>query len=253
MNSFFEKQYNLIPVAALHQIWHKTGYSYLDVKRPNFGFLMLKKGSMVFHFSGASLNVKPFDVIFLSKGSNYDVSFSYPCESLLVNFDITECELSPEAPKKVFFDDSGTLCYLFEELIKIQNDKYLFNSEFYKLVHQITSIYKTQDNVLHLIENAKQLLELYPNMSICEISKNLFISRCTLSRKFIQAVGVPPGKYRVDLRLEKAKLLLVSSEIPIKEISSSLGFYDIASFCKQFKNKYSFTPSEYKRKYRILP
>ena len=57
---------------------------------------------------------------------------------------------------------------------------------------------------------------------------------------------MPPVEYRSKKRLKKAKLLLETTDMPIKEVSDSLGFYDIAYFYKVFKKTFAITPKEYR-------
>ena len=62
------------------------------------------------------------------------------------------------------------------------------------------------------------------------------------SRLFVDAYGVPPQKYILLLRLERARELLSSPDMSVTEIALSCGFSDCNYFIRIFKKYYSMTP-----------
>ncbi len=60
-------------------------------------------------------------------------------------------------------------------------------------------------------------------------------------------VGVSPQRYVNKVRLEKAKELLESGVLSVKEISAEIGFPNVSSFCRGFKARYGTTPREYRK------
>ena len=71
-------------------------------------------------------------------------------------------------------------------------------------------------------------------------------------KMFKKYMGIPPLKYYNDLKVIKAKELLITSDKLVKEISDELGFQSIYYFSRLFKNKTGFTPSEFKAQNNIL-
>lgn len=61
--------------------------------------------------------------------------------------------------------------------------------------------------------------------------------------------GNPPKDIIQSMQTEKAMNLLSNTDIPIKEISYSLGFSDPANFSIFFKNRTDFTPQHFRKKY----
>ncbi|MFO0637214.1 MAG: AraC family transcriptional regulator [Nannocystaceae bacterium] len=76
---------------------------------------------------------------------------------------------------------------------------------------------------------------------IAELSKFHFL------RQFDQVVGMTPGAYVRTLRLCHAARLLRTSETPILDIASAVGFADHPSFSRAFVRAMGLTPSEYRR------
>jgi AraC-like DNA-binding protein len=95
-------------------------------------------------------------------------------------------------------------------------------------------------------EKAARMLAENFELSVDGIAKEMYMSRSSFQKKFIRYFGMSPIEYRTKKRLKKAKLLLENTDIPIKEISDSLAFYDIAYFYKAFKREYGFTPNAYR-------
>lgn len=69
------------------------------------------------------------------------------------------------------------------------------------------------------------------------------MSRYHFSRRFEAIVGVPPGRYLANLRLDEARRLLLASERPVHEVAARCGFSDPRYFAKVFRSKYGLLPS----------
>ena len=68
----------------------------------------------------------------------------------------------------------------------------------------------------------------------------------TFRRYFKQLNGLPPQEYLQNLRITKAKKMLVSSELSIKQIAVAAGFNDPYYFSRVFHNEVGLAPSEFR-------
>jgi AraC-like DNA-binding protein len=59
--------------------------------------------------------------------------------------------------------------------------------------------------------------------------------------------GVPPVKYHLDLKIMRAKEMLVSTDKIIKEISNDLGFQSVYYFSRLFKRKTDLSPTAFRK------
>jgi transcriptional regulator GlxA family with amidase domain len=75
-------------------------------------------------------------------------------------------------------------------------------------------------------------------------SVNLSVSR--LSHLFKANTGLPPAKYFKQLQMERAKQLLATSFLSIKEVKSAVGIHDSSNFVRSFKTVYGLTPTQYR-------
>ncbi len=96
-------------------------------------------------------------------------------------------------------------------------------------------------NVLKFIQEntAKEI-------SVCELAEMSFTSKDHFARVFKSITGMPPSEYIIRKRLEKAKLLLLTTNYPLTEIIQYTGFKTTAYFCRMFKTHTSFTPGEFR-------
>lgn len=81
---------------------------------------------------------------------------------------------------------------------------------------------------------------------IAEYAKNHNISICWLIKLFKQQVGITPKDYLINIRLNKAKELLITSEYTINEIAEIVGYEDALYFSRLFKKRIGMSPTQYK-------
>ena len=67
------------------------------------------------------------------------------------------------------------------------------------------------------------------------------------SKYFKDHTGQNVMDYTIHLRMERAKELLRTTALPLKEISEAVGYYNISSFTRRFKLNQGITPSEYRK------
>ncbi|WP_054940461.1 helix-turn-helix transcriptional regulator [Paenibacillus ihuae] len=68
-------------------------------------------------------------------------------------------------------------------------------------------------------------------------------------RLFRSIMGKTPNRYLSDCRLARAKLLLVSTELPVEQIALLTGFHQSSYFIKVFKLAEGLPPSQYRRSF----
>lgn len=83
-------------------------------------------------------------------------------------------------------------------------------------------------------------------ISLHLLSELCHMSQATFSRKFKQIMRTTPLDYIHDIRVQRACVLLRSSEMSILEISLAVGFVSISSFNRQFRRFKGVTPNQYR-------
>lgn len=85
------------------------------------------------------------------------------------------------------------------------------------------------------------------NFSIQDAAERLGISASYLSQYFKQQTGETLTGYVADLRIRKACSLLETTTMPLQMVSESVGYYNLNSFIRRFKQITGETPGEYRR------
>jgi transcriptional regulator GlxA family with amidase domain len=107
---------------------------------------------------------------------------------------------------------------------------------------------KNNDNEIEKLLNwcEKHQLE---TLTVKKMASFLSISQKTLVRKFKYSTGLSPLEYIQNLKVEKAKLLLVDGTLSFSKISEALGYNNPSSFRKLFKKLTKLTPRQYREKF----
>ena len=74
----------------------------------------------------------------------------------------------------------------------------------------------------------------------------------TFKRRFQQATGMPPLEYVHALRIEEAKQMLESGDLPIEAIANEVGYEDAGYFSRLFRRKVNLTPAQYRKRFGAL-
>jgi signal transduction histidine kinase/DNA-binding response OmpR family regulator len=107
----------------------------------------------------------------------------------------------------------------------------------------------SQDEML--MQKAVQVIENNidnSNFTVEEFGQAVGMSRSSFYNKVKSLTGFSPVEFIRDIRLKRAKQLLETKQLLIKEVAFMTGFSDTKYFGECFKNKYGMTPMEYKNK-----
>ncbi|MFV2035116.1 MAG: helix-turn-helix domain-containing protein, partial [Halocynthiibacter sp.] len=90
--------------------------------------------------------------------------------------------------------------------------------------------------------------ELEDPPAIARIAADLGLSSRTLEKAFSRALGVTPGRFFRDLRLQEARRLVLDSGMSLQEIAVRTGFAAQATFSRAFAAKFGLSASELRRR-----
>jgi len=74
------------------------------------------------------------------------------------------------------------------------------------------------------------------------------LSTYHFARAFKQSFGVPPHRYHMGRRMERAKALLDVPARTVTDVGLMLGFTETSSFTSAFRRSVGITPSDYRRR-----
>ena len=95
---------------------------------------------------------------------------------------------------------------------------------------------------IHLSQHVKD------KICLAELCKRFNFDKFNLLRQFKQYTGLSPINYLITLRIQKAKELMISTDLPLVQIALESGFYDQSHFSNCFVKLVGLTPGEYRRR-----
>ncbi len=102
-----------------------------------------------------------------------------------------------------------------------------------------------------ILSEAILLMEshLEQRLSIAQIAERVNISRRQLDRIFQQSMNKSPQEFYRDLRLTRASILLVQTNMSVGEIAVGCGFQTASHLGQYFKQQFGDTPGAYRKSF----
>lgn len=248
------------PVCVGH-FCYEPGYFLARNSYDSFLIMLITNGKCTITQNGVSEMASAGDIVLLDCYAPHQYSSETGWESLWLHFD-------------------GVLCREYFEQITKASGHIITPLNIAPAKHQLTKIYFTFRNSLPIIEaefslNITNILtELlgcaakketafttkpslsdtisYINehfaepISLQELAEHAALSPYYFTRVFTKQTGMTPHRYLIAARLNAAKFLLKTTDIPVKDIGYSCGFSSESSFCTTFRKWEQVTPSEYR-------
>lgn len=109
----------------------------------------------------------------------------------------------------------------------------------------IPSPKRYQQILSYIIENLSN-----SNLCLNMIAEHFSMNPSYLTRLFKNSNGKTLMKYVDDLRFDNSKTLLMSTNLPIKEIVHQVGYIDENNFSRKFRSKEGMAPQKYRELYK---
>lgn len=109
--------------------------------------------------------------------------------------------------------------------------------------------HRTNPVVSSQIRSCRDYIELHAEqeLKLSVLARHVGYSEYYLSRKFRQEMGVSIGTYIKYVRVERAKLMLVTTALPISQIADTLHFASSSHFSDTFREIVGKPPQQYRR------
>jgi AraC family transcriptional regulator len=95
--------------------------------------------------------------------------------------------------------------------------------------------------------------KLDSNLSVEFLAGEVELSPAHFARAFRETFGLPPHRYLLHLRLERARRMLDAENAVLADVAQRSGFADQAHFTRFFKREYGVTPGIVLRSRRRMP
>ncbi len=120
----------------------------------------------------------------------------------------------------------------FAQSVSIVPEKISTNKEEEKLVEKLLkSIAENMDNIDYTVD---------------QMASDIAMSRANLYKKTQQMLGITPNEFLRNVRLKHAASLLEQTDMPVNQISLTVGFQTARYFSQCFRQMFGVTPTEYR-------
>ncbi len=158
-------------------------------------------------------------------------------ETSLKNEFISKYNALPQVDEKTLLDTANLIDYALKVF---RWDNYAYDED---AEHNVTAV------------KAKKIVDSYTwksDFSVSQVAKELCVSKEHLSRIFKKKYGVSVVEYLTNMRIKRAKFLLINTSFSIQKIAEKCGFFDASYFSRTFKKTVGVTPSEYKKEHETF-
>lgn len=128
---------------------------------------------------------------------------------------------------------SGMVVKLLGYIVSFEKQKGFSGKRIAKVIEEVRFLMR---------QNTEQEFDLE------ELARHHHVGYSYFRKMFKKYTGVSPGQYHLQLRIIRAKEMLVSTDKSIKEISLELGFQTIHYFSLIFKKKVGMNPTEFRKR-----
>lgn len=130
----------------------------------------------------------------------------------------------------------------FWNIVESQGILFILLSRFLKLAEEKQTVKneRISQTISFIRKHITERINLDSLAGMACMSKDHFI------RVFHLETGETPNAYIIRLKMERAELLLITTDMPIKNISDTLGYEEVSYFNRLFKDKIGKTPLNYR-------
>lgn len=87
-------------------------------------------------------------------------------------------------------------------------------------------------------------------LTVGDLADRAHVSSRTLTRRFRDVAGTSPARWLLARRLDEARRLLETSDLPVARVADACGFASPVTFRQNFVSAYATTPTAYRRQFQ---
>ena len=82
-------------------------------------------------------------------------------------------------------------------------------------------------------------------LTVATLADQVSLSASAFSRLFREVTGTSPYQYVKEVRMARARELIVGGRLGVAEVAHTVGYASVSHFIKEFRNRYRATPRDY--------
>lgn len=137
------------------------------------------------------------------------------------------------------------------EKIEVAKDKLELKNLIFEMTKEyceLVNSFRVEPSYSPIVKNAIYYINSHisSDINLSEISKLLNINKNYLSSLFKKETGLTITKYYMNMKMQRAKELIETTNLLVSDISELVGIHDASYFTKLYKKTFKTTPTEYK-------
>lgn len=283
MNEIYSMQLILLNIGYAI---HNADWNYKNVRSPFARIYLVKEGYARLHLPGNRIQdlrpnhlymIPPFTMhscectnhftlyyihIYDNQKSDYSIleDLMYPVEIKAKNIDELLVErlftINPDSalnhndPKK--YDNTTNLIKAINNQINrathdlLETNGILFQLLSHFMVYSKDKYDIVDNRILRVVKYIRN--NIHKDISIEELKDMCCLSKDHFIRLFKNDLQETPTQYIIQRKIERAQLMLITSDLLIKDIAYELSFENISYFNRLFKKATGLTPSDYRKR-----
>lgn len=237
-------------ICSVVTVYSEKGRFQKMENRKSYGLSLCINGQITYIQNGKEFVSEPGKAIVLPMGQSYELRRDKTGYFPVINFQCADF-LCDEI-RVIDLHHQEQLLKDYEQLQKLflfQNNHAKLFSVFYEILHKVSA-----SNTPKELEPAIKMIDREYHSA--ELTNALLAQACNISevyfrKLFVKYFQTSPKRFVTELRLQKAKQLLVEGSMKISAISEVCGFANVYHFCRLFKQYVGVTPSEYRKENQI--
>lgn len=232
--------------------------------RKGDGFIFILEGKCHYLFDdGTSFTACKQDILYLADGAKY--AMEVDCESyafFVVDFLFTDAEPRQSAVYHPH-DKTGTEQLFSRICTRHEISTLSASAETLSLFYRIFRAVIESKDTRYVGGRAKAAMEKAaeavrancddPSLSVTRLAAEAAISEVHFRRLFSRSFGVPPARYIMRARIDRAKALMADSSRSLADISEQSGFSSPTYFYRVFREITGTTPAAYRKELLAHP
>jgi AraC-like DNA-binding protein len=219
--------------------------------RPSFGLSLCVSGQLTYTTGNEIIQSTPGCAILLPKGGSYQIHgdkegvfpvVNFQCQGLACDRVIAVPLSNPQSCLR----DSDTLRTLLQQ----GADRPAVMAAFYTLLSKVSASQDKPNDPLNPVLRQIEAQLSDPGLSNAILAQNAHISETYLRKLFHQKCRTTPKQYILELRIQKAKLLLSENTETVSAVAERCGFTSVYHFSKVFKARTGTSPTLYAATHR---
>ena len=238
-------------IVDVSTVFSPKGRQETMTNRKCYGLSFTSDGQITYTHNGISYIQDRHHAVILPKEQSYTIHGNKDGKFPVINFESSNLFIDTITILPI--DNVDFIMKEFEQIKKLQllkNNRLSVMSSFYNILNYLEHSNKAGTNSLapaikYLEKNYSQDVTNSKLAHECKISEEHF------RKLFKKTYGISPKQYITDMRINKAKQLLKEGILKINAISELCGFSNQYHFCRFFKKKTGFTPTEFMKQNKI--